>query len=1381
MKTRKVMVILVIGLLYFSSLAIINTTLVVEAEPDEEILIDGLYIHNLTKKLSWTIFNAPLDHGIQKARYYGTEGEWYAADLLAREMEDNLSLYDPTEEYYIDLPYQEKLDVNKSYTNKLEILARKMVINNLTNDSSHTVDCFISPRWTLEGAGNGSYFQPFNKSKLTQNFSYSGLKLGLANFLSFNYSFLYDFLNNTFEVILDNISNNNYEINYEFLESEFEKYFNFSFKDIEQNPENMSDLPWYNASILTWNDFLFIEENKGFNPDYKSLPNINSLYNNITDFLEKLLKDSKDINIDLNDKVDELRLGVFYAKWIKEYCILRIARIYQNCKGIIRYDYDNDVHDNIPGVDYPLPVLYINGSEGEPLKNNLNNYTIDFWINQSWNNSVVSYNVIGQMNGTNSDKTVIISSLYDSVWAQGTTDSAIGTSIVLAIAKYMKELKEIYGVIPKYNVKFVGFSGEELGMIGAKDYNKVHNESIWAFIDLNQLGFTQTNPYQRTVFNVATNRLFLKPFVSKITSKTNYEERTGDVTDLHVGTYPLGSLSNNLKFANRRILNPYFKIVMFLEDHNWTRHHRDGLKHTDGDSMQYYNWTDVNVTAEMVWNVTKYLAYNPDCWFDGDPVYTTWESDDDNKDADTLNVTFNLDTIIPREPVSVRLILHPKFKIGQTAYAMLYRHRARKNYNVTPDGLSGYINVSLPENFPSGDYVAKLYLCNSTGNARLDALESLDVLLDGKMVVKGAWLMDELRDITGIDILEDLAPNLDEIWDELRLNIIDWIQRIPDVRKEKIRNLLIDIIGYYSSFGCDSRSSHSDFTMAPPNNDPPEIPTILSGTYNAKAGESYEFTTSTTDDENDPIRFQWKWGPLSFSSWSKTLYGNNAVHKKEHTWYIKGSRNVKVRAKDRGANGFTDWSEPWEVDVSPACVFNIQSQFNHHSQGTSPQNTVVVSNPATYEGCGYELGERPVLEYNFSGLENSSETESEYTFTKTGLYYVNLSYNETIFYNQTVNVVNISSGFLVSRFGAQPNQTIIFNDTTLSNNTIVNWTWDMGDGNISYERNISYSYTTEGTYNVTLNVTDENSEFSTCYYVFYVERTPPEIFSAPYSPVPGCIGSNVTVYADFFENQSGLNMVSVNISYPNGSTGNYSMYESWNSTHDYEYVVNDVDQVGWYYYTIWVTDCANNSNNFPGCGFQVLPAFGYSSIGNNTKNIMDNMSGSNFTAFVNGTAESISAYIHSNLTSAPKTKCMIYRVNDSKLIGTTEEKTYNTGDEPEWVTYNFSEPKPNLTTNTQYILACWSNDTCNLSYDNTTNNADGRYNDTISYGSPPQEIEWVNEPRLYSIYCTYSTTPEVTNATASPDPIGFGYNTTITAEVEHYYTLVEKNLILLLI
>jgi len=54
-------------------------------------------------------------------------------------------------------------------------------------------------------------------------------------------------------------------------------------------------------------------------------------------------------------------------------------------------------------------------------------------------------------------------------------------------------------------------------------------------------------------------------------------------------------------------------------------------------------------------------------------------------------------------------------------------------------------------------------------------------------------------------------------------------------------------------------------------------------------------------------------------------------------------------------------------------------------------------------------------------------------------------------------------------------QTINFVDnSTDPDNNIINWTWNFGDGVIVYGKNVNHTYSKDGTYNVTLTVTDED-------------------------------------------------------------------------------------------------------------------------------------------------------------------------------------------------------------------------------------------------------------------------------------------------------------------
>jgi hypothetical protein len=160
--------------------------------------------------------------------------------------------------------------------------------------------------------------------------------------------------------------------------------------------------------------------------------------------------------------------------------------IIQRKEGFDFFYFNNDTY-NMGSHGDPLPVIFINGTIGQKLWEDPENYTVENYLKQRYNDSVISYNVIGQLNGTTEpNKTVIVDCLYDSWWCQGTIYAAIGMAMVLGIAKFFMD----NGLKPKYNIKFVGFGGEEVGVRGAYSYEIEHrDEEILYVIDLNQLGF----------------------------------------------------------------------------------------------------------------------------------------------------------------------------------------------------------------------------------------------------------------------------------------------------------------------------------------------------------------------------------------------------------------------------------------------------------------------------------------------------------------------------------------------------------------------------------------------------------------------------------------------------------------------------------------------------------------------------------------------------------------------------------------------------------------------------------------------------------------------------------------------------------------------------
>jgi hypothetical protein len=272
------------------------------------------------------------------------------------------------------------------------------------------------------------------------------------------------------------------------------------------------------------------------------------------------------------------------------------------CKAIIIYDFnENTIDMNLFKPYNHLPIISINGTTGKRIIDNIENARIDFKLQQQLNKSIISYNIIGQLNGSDQSKTIIVDSLYDSWWCQGTADSAIAMSMVLGIAKFLidKNIK------PKYTIKFIGFSGEEQGpYAGAKHYASRHkDENIITIIDLNQIGFKQDDPL--LVLNIIGNKLKGLIDVYNIVQQSNYVNRVNSSRDLKYVWLKRGVVSNPNPFVTT---HPNCSSFTFLKDSGWKFHHRDGLNHTTGDVISYFDPEDVLTTGELILNVLKYYA-----------------------------------------------------------------------------------------------------------------------------------------------------------------------------------------------------------------------------------------------------------------------------------------------------------------------------------------------------------------------------------------------------------------------------------------------------------------------------------------------------------------------------------------------------------------------------------------------------------------------------------------------------------------------------------------------------------------------------------------------------------------------------------------------------
>ena len=102
-------------------------------------------------------------------------------------------------------------------------------------------------------------------------------------------------------------------------------------------------------------------------------------------------------------------------------------------------------------------------------------------------------------------------------------------------------------------------------------------------------------------------------------------------------------------------------------------------------------------------------------------------------------------------------------------------------------------------------------------------------------------------------------------------------------------------------------------------NNPPNKPDRPNGPNDGKVRQTYTFTSTSTDPENDQIYYLWSWGDGN-SEWIGP-YNSGEEVSTSHTWGEEGNFEVKVKSKD--INGaVSDWSDQLIVSMPKNKVMN---------------------------------------------------------------------------------------------------------------------------------------------------------------------------------------------------------------------------------------------------------------------------------------------------------------------------------------------------------------------------------------------------------------------------------------------------------------------------
>jgi hypothetical protein len=95
--------------------------------------------------------------------------------------------------------------------------------------------------------------------------------------------------------------------------------------------------------------------------------------------------------------------------------------------------------------------------------------------------------------------------------------------------------------------------------------------------------------------------------------------------------------------------------------------------------------------------------------------------------------------------------------------------------------------------------------------------------------------------------------------------------------------------------------------------DPPDIPEKPSGPTEGNPRIEYEFSTRTTDPEDEKVSYKWKWGDGTDSEWLGPFESGEVVNA-SHVYTGKGSFSIKVKAKDE-SDMESDWSDSLTITI----------------------------------------------------------------------------------------------------------------------------------------------------------------------------------------------------------------------------------------------------------------------------------------------------------------------------------------------------------------------------------------------------------------------------------------------------------------------------------
>lgn len=275
------------------------------------------------------------------------------------------------------------------------------------------------------------------------------------------------------------------------------------------------------------------------------------------------------------------------------------------------------------------------------------------------------------------------------------------------------------------------------------------------------------------------------------------------------------------------------------------------------------------------------------------------------------------------------------------------------------------------------------------------------------------------------------------------------------------------------------------------------------------------------------------------TSWIEDYDGNY-----HHTWHAgdnpvtittQGDGNIFGGSADRGKIKFKIWDD---YNKPPTCSLSANPTEGYH-----PLEVTFYMSASDQDGYisswSLDVNNDGISEYSGSG---NPPAALNHTYQNIGNYTAKLKVvdNKGATATDTVKISVMNIPPIADFYYIPSNPTDLctiyfYDNSTDIDGDIVNWTWNFGDGNISYEQNPHHKYADDGEYIVALTVRDELGAENTTYKKINVQNVLP-VVNFNYSPeIPN--EGEVVNFSDLSYDSDGY-IISRLWSFGDGSTSN---------------------------------------------------------------------------------------------------------------------------------------------------------------------------------------------------------------------------------------------------